>query len=209
MIREGAAALAGIEFQNDEKDCFDVQVVGFGCPAILSKELSDQTKPYITTVVADADMIPRMSSETIGNCMLSIQSYDWTPHVKRDIEDALQELKRGFGFLFQDEKPINVDKPRIMQKFVDNAVDQYIKPGIREPTNRRLEIVLHPPGSCVHFYRDGVGISGSYVPCEFFNEIDISRTMVNDHLISGYRKIFLEMMRSFLSDDHFRFDEKR
>jgi hypothetical protein len=197
-----------MEFHSDERGCFKVEVVGFGCPAILSQELSEQTKSYITTVVADADMVPRMSAETIGNVMLDIMEYDWSPMVKRDIEDALQEVKKGVGFLFQDKEIKSADKPRIMQTFVDKAVEKYVKPGIRKESYRRLDTVLHPPGSCVHFYRDGVGISGSYVPCGFFNEIDVARTMVDDHLSSGYRKIFLEVMRSFLKNDHFSFDEK-
>jgi hypothetical protein len=210
LFQTGAAAIAGMEFQNDEKNCFDVKVVGFGCPAILSKNLSERTKPYITTVVADADMIPRMSAETIGNVLLNIMEFDWTEMVKRDIEDALQEMKKGVvGFLMQDDDSELSKETRIMPSFVDSAIEKYIKPNIREKSEKRLKTVLHPPGTCVHFYRDGVGISGSYVPCAFFNEIDVARTMVGDHLTSGYRKIFLEVVRSFLADDHFSFDEKQ
>ncbi len=218
-IMLGAASIAGMEFHDDDKDRFDVQVVGFGCPAILSRGLSEQTKDYITTVVADADMIPRMSAETIGNVMLDMMEFDWTPMVKRDIDDALQEVKKSVtGFLlFQDNQmedsstatsASRSERPRIAQAFVDKTVEKYIKPNIRNASGRRLRPILHPPGTCVHFYRDGVGISGSYVPCDFFSEIDIARTMVDDHLVNqGYRKIFLEVMRSFLSDEHFRFDE--
>jgi len=72
-----------------------------------------------------------------------------------------------------------------------------------------MDLVLFPPGECIHFYRDGSGISGTYVPCNFFNEIDIARTMIDDHLISsGYRKIFLNLMRDFHKDDHFSFESK-
>ena len=43
----------------------------------------------------------------------------------------------------------------------------------------------------------------------FFFQIDVARTMVDDHLISsGYRKIFLNLMRDFKKDDHFSFDSK-
>jgi len=199
----GAAAVAGMEFKQDDK--FDVEVVGFGCPPVLSKELSESTKDYITTVIGDADVIPRMSAETIGNLMLNLMEYDWTPKARRDIEDALQEVKKTMGFLIQDD---NVES---VMKIVDKAVEKYVKPGMLKSGNssdKRLETILYPPGSCVHFYRDGVSISGSYVPCDFFNEIDVSRTMVNDHLIShGYRRIFLELERSVRNDDHFSFDD--
>jgi hypothetical protein len=199
----GAAAVAGMEFKQDDK--FDVEVVGFGCPAILSKELSESTEDYITTVIGDADVVPRMSAETIGNLMLNLMEYDWTPKARRDIEDALQEVKKSVGFLIQDN-----DVESVM-KIVDKAVEKYIKPGMLKSGNssdKRLETILYPPGSCVHFYRDGVSISGSYVPCDFFNEIDVARTMVDDHLISrGYRRIFLELERSERNDDHFSFDD--
>jgi hypothetical protein len=53
-----------------------------------------------------------------------------------------------------------------------------------------------------------VSISASYVNCDFFNEIDVARTMIDDHLISsGYRRIFLELERSSRGDDHFSFED--
>jgi len=68
--------------------------------------------------------------------------------------------------------------------------------------------ILFPPGNCIHFYRDGRGISGSRAPCDFFGEIDVTRTMLDDHTIdSGYRRIFLDLMREVMEDPHFRFEE--
>ena len=208
----GAAAIAGMEFREDER--FDVNVVGFGCPAILSKELSESTKDYVTTVIGDADVVPRMSAETIGNLMLDMMEYDWTPMARRDIKEALQEVQKNMSFLFKD------DSVESIMGIVDTALEKYAKPkilvehskdseGSSKEQRQRMETILYPPGTCIHFYRDGASISGSYVPCDFFNEIDLSRTMVEDHFVwGGYRKIFLEVMRSFLSDNNFRFDEK-
>jgi hypothetical protein len=42
-----------------------------------------------------------------------------------------------------------------------------------------LPIELYPAGKCIHLYRDGVGISGCIVPNTFFNQIDVSRTMIS------------------------------
>jgi hypothetical protein len=43
----------------------------------------------------------------------------------------------------------------------------------------------------------------------FILQIDVARTMVDDHLISsGYRRIFLNLMRDFTQDDHFSFEGK-
>ena len=66
----GAATIAAMNM-NSEKFSKDIgkdgeasvkvsaNVIGFGCPAILSQNLSLLTKNFVTTVIADADVIPR------------------------------------------------------------------------------------------------------------------------------------------------------
>ena len=46
---------------NNNNIQISAHAIGFGCPALLSHPLSLATKPYITSVIADADFIPRMS----------------------------------------------------------------------------------------------------------------------------------------------------
>lgn len=73
----GCASIVGMELKEDPR--FDVQVIGFGCPALLSKELSEQTQSYITTVVADDDCVPRLSGPSVVNALLNIMEYDYIP----------------------------------------------------------------------------------------------------------------------------------
>ena len=68
-------------------------VIGFGCPALLSKSLSLATKEYVTTVIADADFIPRMSGATLVNLLLDVKSFDYRKEAERDIEQALREVQ--------------------------------------------------------------------------------------------------------------------
>jgi hypothetical protein len=74
----GAASIAGIEFNDNEK--FKVEVVGFGCPALLTRELAEKND-FITTVINDSDMVPRMVSlwtvpaEKILICRLRISHH--------------------------------------------------------------------------------------------------------------------------------------
>lgn len=97
-----------------------------------------------------------------------------------------------------------------MTDVLDPLIDQFIVDTIKKPTKNRMDPVLFPPGKVIHFYRDGVGVSGSVVPCEFFNELMISRRMVDDHLFfSGYQHIFLQLMREYNADHNFTFDGKR
>ena len=52
-----AASIAAMELKEHE-EWMTVDALGFGCPSLLSKELSESAKDYITTVVADADVVP-------------------------------------------------------------------------------------------------------------------------------------------------------
>lgn len=89
---------------------------------------------------------------------------------------------------------------------VEEAMEDYARPKIKKPTKERLQTELFPPGQCIHFYRDGVGISATYSPPTFFNELEVRRTSLTDHLIvTGYTRIFLEIMRQQYEDDNFCF----
>jgi hypothetical protein len=262
----GAATIAAMEwnskgFADNSADKNDIEVsahvIGFGCPAILSKPLSIMTQDYCTTVIADADIIPRMSGATLVNLIMDLITFDYRKEAERDVEQALKELQYRFA---GSDKPtgkksklsINIEDEAIkkVMEYVHQGLDKVIAPGYgtKDGLDRgskeqkminefqKMEPVLFPPGTCIHFYRDGSGISGTFTPCTFYNEvmcccshilsplyllcllitfasmlaiikIDVARTMVEDHLISsGYRRIFLSMMRDFHKNDHFSFE---
>ena len=190
----GVATIAAMELQNNNND-ITAHVTGFGCPAILSQELSEQVKPYVTTIIADSDVIPRMSAATIANLVIDIMEYDWLEYGARDIQQALEELLQW--------KPSTVQRT---MTYISQAFHNYVS--IKPRTTERMKPQLFPPGQCVHFYRDGFSISGTYLPCTFFQRIDVSRTMIHDHLINdGYRRIFLDIMRDHSGDAHFSFEQ--
>ncbi len=198
----GASTIAGMELHDHPS--YDVSVVGFGCPALLSKDLSSSASSYVTTVIGDADIVPRMSAATLGNVILNILEYDWTSKAKRDVEHALQELFfQNAPFLFSK------DTIQSIRQSVDTQIMNFVKTRIKSKTEKRVEPTLFPPGNCIHFYRDGIAVSGAFTPATFFREIDISRTMVDDHSIGGYRRIFLDVMRNFHGDDHFSFEQRK
>ncbi len=78
----GAATIAAMNMNSDQfsKDIGDggnnnvkvsANVIGFGCPALLSQNLSLMTRNFVTTVIADADVIPRSESiELIHLCVI-------------------------------------------------------------------------------------------------------------------------------------------
>ena len=73
----GIGAIAGLEFMDQPN--FDVEIIGFGSPALLSQDLSEQLKDCMTTVVADDDVVPRLSAATVVNAMLDVMEYDYLP----------------------------------------------------------------------------------------------------------------------------------
>ena len=197
----GAASIAGIEFNDMDK--YDVNVVGFGCPSLLSPELSKKYEKQITTVISDSDVVPRMSAATVTNVLLDVMEYDWTPYARRDIAHALSEVRAAYPYL------LSKLSTEYLMGIVDNMLETYVKSSINKPTTVRVTPELCPPGTCVHLYKDGSGIAGSIAPGTFFQEIDITRSMVDDHLIpSGYEKHLLDLMRQYTKDHNFRFDDE-
>lgn len=221
----GIAAIAGIEFNDNDK--FDAKVIGYGSPPSVSRELAEESS-FITSVVNDADIVPRLSGVTVVNLLLDIMAFNWLEYAKRDVEHALSELMRRQPTLFTSA----------LTKKISNAIDSLLEAHLASTISgrgdaERLEPELFPPGRCIHFYRDGTTLSGTYVPNDFFSEVDVSRRMIrgernpcletihirapafyfltlpcSDHLFdSGYKYTLLELMREHVGDRHFSFDE--
>lgn len=200
-----------------------VNVVGFGCPALVSRELAEDAR-YITTVINDSDVVCRMSGVSVANLLLRILQFDWLEYSRNDVRHILSELGKRQPKLFNDST-----RAMILNKF-EPLLENYAD-ATRLPLAREIpEVEIYPPGKCIHFYRDGYSISGAVVPNNFFAEIDVTRRMIDgtcvdtpffkteflhsqrcptcvDHLFhSGYEKTLLEVVREYEKDHHFRFD---
>lgn len=192
----GSAAIAAIEY--NEYDMIEATSIGFGCPALLSLNISESTKDFITTVVADSDVVPRLSGATMANMFLDILSYDFTQKAHEDLQDFLLFLNSSV--------PINLSVP--MEKILSYVQDELngLRPAFTKVFKERLAPVLFPPGTCIHLFRDGSGFTGSYTPCDFFDSIDFTRTLIDDHMtLPGYHKALLHFLRDKLNNDHFDF----
>ena len=53
----------------NDYDFVDVEMTGFGCPALVSKNLADQSTGFITSVIADNDCVPRLSLASLVNAL--------------------------------------------------------------------------------------------------------------------------------------------
>jgi Lipase (class 3) len=179
----GAASIAGMELHNyanasvtgrqSIKSTMQVKVIGFGCPAIVSENLAREAT-YITTVINDADVVPRMSGITVTNLLLDIMSFNWMEYVQRDIQYTLNELQRRHSRIFKEttRQKITETIESILQKHLQNTM-------LKDRPEPRMVPEVYPPGQCIHLYRDGCGITGCYVPNTYFSDIDISRRMID------------------------------
>ena len=196
----GAGSIAAYEFNDNPK--IEATAIGFGCPALLSKEIAEV--PFITTVVSDADVVPRMSGASVRNAVLDVMAYDWADVAYRDVEELIRVIRQNFKAL-----PISDDFEKSVLAYMQKTLAQSIKPFVemmKRDFGERLEPILIPPGMCIHFYRDGSGFSGRHTPCSYFDSIEISRTMLDDHLTpQGYHRSMLLFMRDITADIHFRF----
>jgi len=192
----GAAAIAAIEY--NECPMIEASSIGFGCPSILSLGLSESTKDVITTVVSDSDIVPRMSGASIANMLLNVMSYDWMAKGLEDLKDFLVFLNASVPFV---EIPVND-----IITWAQDDVQKKIQPEFGNVTKERLPPILFPPGTCIHLFRDGIGYSGSYIPCDFFGVADAARTFVEDHLVvPGYHRALLSLVQDRHTDFRFQF----
>jgi len=143
-----------------------------------------------------------MSMGTMVNALMDITDFDYIPFARRDLEEIVNELQR---FL-----PSLVDR-HAKDKILRNLNLQLPESSVSQEENKkRMEVLLFPPGRCIHFYSDGFGTAGSVVPCTFFDELDINRRLLHDHLIEkGYQKIFLDLMRQYKNDNNYRFSQEK
>jgi len=197
----GAAAIAAMELH--EHDFLEVEAVGFGCPSLLSRDLSHTTKDYITTVVNDADIVSRMSGASMTNILLDLMAYDWTQDALEDLEYSLERARESFefaGFLPETKKALEWFETRLNEVVRPTMVQRKISQQERMPS------VLIPPGTCIHIFRDGYGMTGTYTPCDFFQSVEFSLTLLDDHLIlTGYNRALLAAAQDTDRDYGFQF----
>jgi hypothetical protein len=203
----GTAAIAAMEF-NDHAASFNMEVscVGFGGPSSVSPELSERYKDIITTVVSDADIIPRFSVSSIANLKLETMKFDFTGMALDDLDLRLENLTKDATFGKQKIQGVQEKVKKTLKNHFDSKVIPDIKHAaakITEALPDGIPMDLIPPGTCIHLYRNGVGYDARYTPCSFFSEIEFVPHCVADHMVeTGYNWALLSLLRQEEEDHH-------
>jgi Lipase (class 3) len=218
----GTAALAAMEFAETESEWLDAESIGYGTPALVSQDLSDRYKDIITTVVNDADAVPRMSGAVLANAWLRIVSYNWTSAALDDYRQLLRILvdnnnNNGLG------KDFILDAGRNLQQWLISWCQDNIRNvssssssswpvfenerGKDDSNPLKKEAELVPPGTCIHLYRDGTTWQGNYLNCSFFDELEVVPHLLDDHMIdTGYYNGLLNFVRGKKDNVSWMFD---
>jgi hypothetical protein len=183
----------------------EAHALGFGTPAVLSRTLSESVQRSVTTVINDADCVPRMSGATLANGLLEILQYNWTDDALEDLRDAMNMAKENAPKALADSFMPESGKEAVLAWF-SSLLASMTKDLPAHNASLVAEPVLFPPGDCVHLYRDGIGWRGNYVPCRRFNELEMVPTLVDDHLINtGYYVGLLGFIRTLKKDLNWQF----
>jgi len=194
----GVAATTAMELRSNpkiEKMLCDgkvsIDVVGFGCPAIVSNEIASKSEEFVITVINDDDVIPRTSIAALRNFVFDVSAFDWTNRAEEDIQDALVALRAR--------------SPSALSKFVDlgsKKIAQEVCSKIAESRrlmgaeNQRISPVLYPPGRCLHLYRNGwQTYNCAWTPFSSFDEIPPSMSLLDDHLVRSYDNGFSHLVK--------------
>ena len=135
------------------------------------------------------------------NMLIDLLEYDWTDSVLEDIEYSLERSRDvlAFGNMLPETATVRGWSEEFLNKEVRPKFAKLVK-------QERVPSVLIPPGNCIHFFRDGVGFTGTHTPCSFFSTIDLARTLVDDHLVMpGYHRALISVVRDWEQDYNFDF----
>ena len=131
-----------------------------------------------------------MSGATLVNLLLDLRQFEYQEQAERDVEQALRELQGRLtdssstpvGSRQSNKGVLSIDEDAIQKVmgYVHRGIEKVSGEGdVSESSStkeaeaavEKMVPCLFPPGCCIHFYRDGSGIDGTYVPCTFFDEV--------------------------------------
>lgn len=70
----------------------DTKCLAFACPSALSKELSESCKPFVTTVVCGADIVPTVSFSKVSELQQQIVSAAWEQQVLKKWRETTRAM---------------------------------------------------------------------------------------------------------------------
>ena len=198
----GIAALTAMEFALS----IPVYAIGFGSPAALSVQLAESVQDFVTTVVLDDDVVPRLSAANLVQAWRDVMKYNFT-------SACLQDVHQLAGLVHEQMQPLlGKNLTRNLIQGLHDQLEQHIRRQAHQQLTKaaRSKATVKPipmmaPGECVHLYRDGTRWQAVSMPCRRL-QLSVVQHMLSDHLIpTGYYSGLLAYLRQANNDDNWCF----
>ncbi|XP_026657630.1 uncharacterized protein LOC103699135 isoform X2 [Phoenix dactylifera] len=207
-----------------------VSAVGFGTPPCVSKELVESCASYVSTVVLQDDIIPRLSAASLTRLRNEILETDWMSVLEKEdwkgIVDLVTNAKQVMSSV-QDVvvKLADYAKFRSKSKTSDVSVRKDASP-LRTPHEESQAIAkqegavseeLFTPGTLYYLKREIDDIGGNMKsresftlwkrhPGEHFQRILLSSNLISDHKCDSHYYALRDVLKSLpASDDKVHF----
>ncbi|KMZ61781.1 hypothetical protein ZOSMA_4G00690 [Zostera marina] len=174
----GSLRFCSGEKRDDSMTCVAIWAVGFGTPPCLSKNLVESCSEYVSTIVMQDDIVPRLSVASLTRLRSEIVRTDWTDVFEKEdykrvidwIENAKQVL-----FMVQDVGQKFSQFTNFRNLPITSADIPTTKVG-HLPTSRRTETEeLYVPGTLFYLKKhmdidDGKQKCGRYKHMNLYRE---------------------------------------
>ncbi|KAL3770256.1 hypothetical protein ACHAWO_009570 [Cyclotella atomus] len=192
----GTACLLGMELRARiaayRKNFTDLRVLAFATPAVLSFKASKECAPFITSVVNNSDLVPRAS---IGNLLVMnklVLKVNERLDAKGHKLDTWAALRK-----YYEEEVAKVDDDLLFsaKELEDFFNETHCDPEVEGKDH------LFVPGRCVVLWDKGENdnheVGGIVTDCEMkmLRQIELSSTMVTDHLCGSYRDNMVKLIQ--------------
>ncbi|KAG2485922.1 hypothetical protein HYH03_015366 [Edaphochlamys debaryana] len=181
------------------KGTYRITAVGFGSAAALNKELTEEVHPYVTTVVHDADLVPRL-------CLANISDFVALADAMVDTFKAVAEDVKK---LINGETPEGYDGMKVMKMIskaakdpaglVKDLIDEKLDAAADKAEDAREgdETRLYAPGRLLFLAKpEGGGASKAYAISKGSmatgaSKILLKGSMLKDHGMANYAHVLL------------------
>lgn len=186
----GMATLLALMW-NDEYS-IPMHCYAFAPPCILSLDLALKCRPFVTTVIVNDDIIPRLSFSSIED-------------FKRIVQYVLDENKGNMQRIFQVFSAGNV-----LGDLTNKLAEKFNWKIVPDLGIHKMEITdrLYPPGNIYHVFSKGGKFYNTVEQSapSLFKDIVISSSMLMDHLPDVYEDALICALQTL---EHPDWDEKK
>ncbi|OAY67371.1 Sn1-specific diacylglycerol lipase alpha [Ananas comosus] len=220
-----AAALLAIMLRRKSKEELGfspdiVSAVGFGTPPCVSRELAENCASYVSTVVLQDDIVPRLSTSTLARLRNEILETDWmTILEKEDLKgiidivtnaklfvSSVQDVARKFADYAKFRNASDTSNASLCKSSAAPEKSRSEASAIVKQDGSESE-ELFAPGTLYYIKRQIDDISGSLKsiesytlwkrhPGEHFERILLSGNLISDHKCDNHYYALRDVLKS-------------